>query len=468
MYRKKKRSWVKHLDFTLYDLIALEAALVLAYLWRLGGWLFSDDRYVTISAVVLLMNIATVFFTEPYTGILRRNKYQEFRATIAHVVIVFGGVLVYLYATKQSAVYSRQLLFMFAFLSVFFCYGARVVWKRRIRYKKLSNINKSEMLVVAESENVETCLIEIAMDKYSDYKVTGVVIVDKDMTGSTIRGIPVVANADDFLEYVRKNVVDEVFIEGNTRAKAEALATELVELGLTVHIGLFYTERRLMNRQIDNFNNYMVLTTSMHIATNRQMFIKRAVDIIGGIVGLVFTGIFFLIFAPIIKIQSKGPVFYKSVRIGRNGRRFVFYKFRTMYEGADKMLDELKEQNEMQGLMFKMKDDPRIIPIGHFMRKYSIDEFPQFWNVLKGDMSLVGTRPPTEEEFEQYEYHHKARLGIRPGLTGMWQVSGRNDITDFEEVVAIDTQYIEEWTLGLDAQILLTTIWVVLTGKGSK
>ncbi|MBO6214490.1 MAG: sugar transferase, partial [Lachnospiraceae bacterium] len=206
----------------------------------------------------------------------------------------------------------------------------------------------------------------------------------------------------------------------------------------------------------------------MHIATNRQMFLKRTLDIVGGVVGLVIAAVAFVIFGPIIKLQSPGPVFYKSVRIGRNGRRFVFYKFRTMYDGADKDLKALMDQNEMQGNMFKLENDPRIIPIGHFMRKYSIDELPQFWNVLKGDMSLVGTRPPTEDEFEKYEYHHKARLGMRPGLTGMWQISGRSDITDFEEVVALDTRYIAEWTLGLDIQIIWATIWVVLSGKGSK
>ena len=121
----------------------------------------------------------------------------------------------------------------------------------------------------------------------------------------------------------------------------------------------------------------------------------------------------------------------------------------------------------MQGLMFKMEDDPRIFPIGKFMRKYSIDELPQFWNVLKGEMSLVGTRPPTVDEFEQYEAHHKARLGIKPGLTGMWQVSGRNKVTDFEEVVALDTAYITDWSIGLDIKILFKTIQVVLTGRGA-
>ena len=134
---------------------------------------------------------------------------------------------------------------------------------------------------------------------------------------------------------------------------------------------------------------------------------------------------------------------------------------------AEEMKKNLENENEMQGLMFKMEDDPRIFPIGKFMRKYSIDELPQFWNVLKGEMSLVGTRPPTVDEFEQYEAHHKARLGIKPGLTGMWQVSGRNKVTDFEEVVALDTAYITDWSIGLDIKILFKTIQVVLTGRGA-
>ena len=139
-----------------------------------------------------------------------------------------------------------------------------------------------------------------------------------------------------------------------------------------------------------------------------------------------------------------------------------------MYVDAEERKKELLDQNEMDGNMFKMENDPRIIPIGHFLRKYSIDELPQFLNVLIGDMSLVGTRPPLEDEYERYALHHKARLSIKPGLTGMWQVSGRSDIKDFEKVVALDTQYISDWSLGLDIRIILKTIAVVFGGKGSK
>lgn len=469
MYSEGKRSWVKHLDFTVIDILCLELSLILAYAWRFSGrWLFDEDIYERLAVVLLLIDIVVVFFVEPYKGILRRNKYQEFRATVTGAVVNFGGVLVYMYAVKQSVLYSRQMLFMYLGLSVVSMYFCRVMWKRVIRYRKLQDKSKALMTVVAESANVERCLREIAVNKYTNYKVTGVVVVDQNMKGQEIHGIPVVANADDFLDYVRTNVVDEVFIDGNTRESSESLAAALVELGATVHVSLLHSKLLVPNRQLDNYGNYVVLTSSMKIATNRQLFIKRLMDIVGSVVGLVLVAIAFVIFAPIIKRQSPGPVFYKQVRVGKNGRRFNLYKFRSMYVDADKDLEKLKAENEMQGNMFKMENDPRIIPIGHFIRKYSIDELPQFWNVLKGDMSLVGTRPPTEDEFKEYEYHHKARLGIRPGLTGMWQVSGRSKITDFERVVELDTEYITNWTLGLDVRILFKTIGVVLSGKGSK
>ena len=473
MYSKKKRSWVKHLDFTLVDILCIMLALLIAYVWRFE-WNFdldsnvNVDLYIRMAIMLVLIDIFVIFFTESYSGILRRNKYQELRATILHCFIVFGVYLIYMYATKQSEMYSRQLLFTYLVLVVIFEYIGRVVLKRVIRRQKLKDKNKSEMIVVAESDTVERCLDEIAHNKYTDFKVVGVVVVDADLEGQTIQRIPVVAKADDFLEYVRTNVVDEVYIDGNTRASSEALANTLVELGVTVHISLVHTNYMMPNMVLENYASYVVLTTSMHIASTRQLFLKRLMDIVGSIIGLIITFIAFIIFAPIIKIQSPGPVFYKQIRIGKNGRRFTFYKFRSMYVDADKRKKELMEANEMDGNMFKMEDDPRIIPIGRFMRKYSIDELPQFFNVLKGDMSLVGTRPPTEDEYEMYKFHHKARLGFKPGLTGMWQISGRSDITNFEDVVAYDTEYIANWNIWLDIKILFKTIGVVLSGKGSK
>ena len=191
-------------------------------------------------------------------------------------------------------------------------------------------------------------------------------------------------------------------------------------------------------------------------------------DIAGGLAGVVILAVLTIFIAPAIRLESKGPVFYAQTRVGKNGRRFKIYKFRSMYQDADERKKELMKQNELDGPMFKMENDPRITRVGKVLRRTSLDEFPQFINVLKGDMSLVGTRPPTEDEFEQYEAKHKARLSMTPGLTGLWQVSGRSNIRDFEEVVNLDMQYIDEWSIGKDIRILLKTVLVVLTNKGAK
>lgn len=474
MYKKKKRSWVKHLDFILLDMLAAELALFLAIFVRYEGAIIFFSRfehytlYQNLAFILPFLDLTGVLFTETYTGILRRTKYQELAATFWHSVVNFLGVLIYMYAMRTSFLYSRLAIGLFGFFMVVVSYIIRCCWKRVIRNKMLQDVNKTSLVVVSESTTVEACLADIAHSPYMEFKVKGVCVVDVDMTGQEIQGIPVIASADTLFEYLRTNVVDEVFLDGNTRASEESLAGRLVEQGLTVHVSLIHTDNLMPNRIMETYGHYVVLTTSMHIANNRQAFIKRVMDIVGALVGLLITLVAFIIFAPIIKLQSKGPVFFKQTRIGRNGREFKFYKFRTMYTDAEERKQELMEQNEIQGHMFKMENDPRIIPIGHFMRKYSIDELPQFWNVLKGDMSLVGTRPPLPDEYENYALHHKARLSIKPGLTGMWQVSGRSDITDFEDVVALDTEYIQDWSLVLDIKILLKTVAVVLGGKGSK
>lgn len=469
MYKKERKSWAKHLDFILLDILCLQLAFMISYFIRLGISLpYWNEPYQRLAIILVLLDICVAFFTEAYKGILRRNKFQELQAVIIHCTTVFVGLLVYMYAIKQSAVYSRQMLFVYLFFSIVFEFIGRILLKKNIRKRILNSRYRSVMIIVTTKECVEECLKNFENMEYTEFSVNGVVVVDEQLKGTTIRGIPVVANADDFFEYVRTNVVDEVFINGNTRQSSEALANDLLEMGITVHYSLVKETQMVSNRVIENLGNYLVLTSSMKIASPRQLFVKRLMDIVGSMIGLILTGIAFLIFAPIIKKQSPGPIFFSQVRVGKNGRQFKFYKFRSMNVNAEEQKKDLMAQNEMEGHMFKMADDPRIFPIGKFMRKYSIDELPQFFNILKGDMSLVGTRPPTVEEFENYDLKHKARLGIKPGLTGMWQGSGRSEIKNFEEVVGLDTYYISHWDLGLDIKILLKTIQVVLTGRGSE
>lgn len=197
--------------------------------------------------------------------------------------------------------------------------------------------------------------------------------------------------------------------------------------------------------------------------------VRRAQDIFFSLLALIALSPLMLLTCIAVWIDSPGasPVF-SQLRVGRNGKLFRLYKFRSMCPNAESKLNDLLQDNEMDGPVFKMKDDPRITRVGHFIRKTSIDELPQFFDVVRGDMSLVGTRPPTLDEYKQYESHHKRRLSMKPGITGLWQVSGRSDIENFEDVVKLDVQYIDNWTLWGDIKILFKTVWVVFAGRGAK
>jgi len=198
-----------------------------------------------------------------------------------------------------------------------------------------------------------------------------------------------------------------------------------------------------------------------------QFFIKRFIDLTGSILGLIIIFPLLIAIAEVIKLDSKGAVLYKQKRKGKYGKEFYIYKFRSMYEDSERRIEELKKYNQTNELMFKMFDDPRITRVGKFLRKYSLDELPQLFNILKGEMSLVGFRPPLPSEVEKYEKHHYLRFAMLPGLTGPWQVNGRSDIKNFDEVINLEYEYLKNWSLFKDFQILFKTIPVVLSGKNS-
>jgi lipopolysaccharide/colanic/teichoic acid biosynthesis glycosyltransferase len=256
----------------------------------------------------------------------------------------------------------------------------------------------------------------------------------------------------------------------------------LFRMGITVNYSITpITDGRWNITEMRSLGPYRVLSSSVSAAPAGKLAVKRLADIVGGLLGCIITLIVFIFLAPIIYLKSPGPIFFKQKRVGQNGKPFVMYKFRSMYMDAEKRKQELLEKNRIgSGMMFKMDDDPRIIGsekkdkngrpkgIGNFIRRHSIDELPQFFNVLIGNMSLVGTRPPTPDEWEKYGLGHRIRMSIKPGLTGLWQVSGRSRITDFEEVVRLDRDYIENWSLLLDAKIIFKTIAVVFKASGAE
>ncbi len=222
-----------------------------------------------------------------------------------------------------------------------------------------------------------------------------------------------------------------------------------------------------LDKQIREMAGLSVVIFSTKFYKTSHVIVKRIIDIIGSIFGLLICGIISIILIPLIR-KDGGSAIFAQTRIGKNGRHFTFYKFRSMCVDAEEKKRELMEQNTMQGGMFKVDDDPRITKVGRFIRKTSLDELPQFYNVLKGDMSLVGTRPPTVDEYEQYTPEQKRRLSFRPGITGLWQVSGRSEITNFDDVVKLDVEYIDDWTIWKDIEILLKTVKVVFMRDGAK
>ena len=398
---------------------------------------------------------------------MRRGYFEELKHTIQHVTGVVVGMFVYMFLFKITEEYSRIVVIIFWGLSIVCIYAERLLMKKVIRHRAQRGKNQEYLLVVSKYEDVIAFIEKYEKNNYSNTVIKGLAIVDGNMTGQEIEKIPVVTDKDNLLEFVRTNVVDEVMMNLNTEWGNE-MVNQLVNMGVTVHVNLNKIETNYPNCMVEKLGGFNVLTTCINVATDRQLFLKRLMDLLGGIVGMIICAIAFVFVAPVITIQSPGPILFKQERVGKNGRKFKIYKFRSMYMDAEERKKELMSQNEMQGLMFKVQNDPRIFPFGHFIRNTSIDELPQFWNVLKGEMSLVGTRPPTVDEFEKYALYHKSRLAAKPGITGMWQVSGRSDITDFEEVVRLDNEYIRNWSLRMDIKIILKTIKVVLKREGSR
>ena len=324
-------------------------------------------------------------------------------------------------------------------------------------------------MIVTQEECVSQLLQRIQKDKAWNYQITAISVMDANLVGKEIDGIPVVANADTIFDVATQMILDEVFIylPDASKTAIKEIIMDFEAMGITCHYNVEMEELDLAGKTAGKFAGFAVMTFSLQYLDYRRVFVKRAVDIVGALVGLLITAVLFPFIALAIKLDSRGPVLFGQIRIGKNGRRIHIYKFRSMYVDAEEQKRKLESQNEMNGPIFKIENDPRITRVGKFLRKTSLDELPQFYNVLRGDMSLVGTRPPTEDEFERYNIHYRRRLCITPGLTGMWQVHGRGKVTDFDEVMKYDLEYIDNWSLTLDFKILIQTIFVVLFHKGA-
>lgn len=483
MYQKNTSKWGKHWDFILADVIGIELAYGLVFLLLdVKNSLFRPmgNMYELEAFILLLMDLAIVLFSEPYKNILRRSARREFAKTAQHVAFVYIMNLIVLYFLHIAHPFSRLLMGWSSVFSLAFCYGLRCLLKQSIHSRANSNTPKRSMIIITTERHMADTTDNICEKTFLAYEIPAIFLIDRPRNGEeNYHGIPVFGNEENPVDYITHRWCDEAYINIDKDDHLSGdITNRLLDMGITLHEALDETSGEYV---IERFGDERVLTTSMKMVSGRMMIAKRFFDILGGLIGCAITGIIYLIIAPQIRRASPGPVFFSQTRIGRNGKPFKMYKFRSMYLDAEERKKELLSQNKSEdGMIFKMDDDPRIIGseikdkngrpngIGNKIRRTSLDEFPQFWNVLKGDMSLVGTRPPTVDEWDKYSTDQRLRMSIKPGITGLWQVSGRSEITDFDEIVKLDAEYIRNMSIGQDLKILIKTVKVVVTHEGAE
>lgn len=465
-----KNARTKHLDFIIGDMVALGLAQFLMVLLnqdKLNPVLYV--YYVQLGLLLVIITLSVAFLTDGYRNILHRGYLKEIIAVIHQMTIIFATEVICLFSFRLVGLFSRLVLFATFFVGILFMYAERLMIKNCLR-RKFQNIKYARTIMVIATEQQAGILIrQLSSRVLTIFKIQGVAITDRDMKGQTIQGVPVSCSMDGLSEYITGHIIDEILlsIPDDPRQEAE-LAKQFLSIGMVVHIYMEQFLQDIPRKTLERVSNMNVITCFNREIPMRSMFCKRLLDILGGAVGCVMTLVIGLMIGPMIFFKSPGPILFSQIRVGKNGRKFRIYKFRSMVMDADEQKEMLMSRNKIRGNMFKMDDDPRIIPgIGHFIRRTSLDEFPQFFNVLRGDMSLVGTRPPTVDEYEAYSFSHKKRLAMKPGITGLWQISGRSDITDFEEVVKLDGQYIDQWDLEMDVKIIFKTILVILKRRGS-
>lgn len=480
------------------NLFSIIISFLIAYLSRFG-WDPSDvafrhlkDSTVFLYLLLSFLIVFTFYRYNPITakrGILRHIK-AAFLTNI-FMAIIFSTIV---YTTHISDSIPR--LFFGTFFSINFSISFSCLFLIHLIKRQYLEHHTKKTIIITDNSSLEKAVYDIQKLNSEDCEIIGITSLSgkqadrfykvkilssnlktqpsKDTDSSSknpaLESIKLKELSLSTLEYVKRHQVDLVIFSVNhlVRRKIEHLIEAFSEMGIDSLITIDSFAIETLETKLEDFGTTNVIRLSPRLFTDGELLLKRLMDIAGALVGCFICIIFGLIVAPLIFLEDPGPIIFKQKRVGRNGKFFYIYKFRSMYQDAEAKLQTLKDQNEMQGFMFKMKNDPRITKIGKILRKTSIDELPQFFNVLEGSMSLIGTRPPTVDEYNQYSAHHKRRISIKPGITGLWQVSGRSEITDFEEIVRLDCFYIDHWSITGDIKILLKTFAAVFTGKGSE
>ena len=416
--------------------------------------------------VLFILHFAAFYISGYGKDFFKRNQSVELVETIKYIIFYALLISFSSFFLKEKFVISRRGMIYLLSLYGVLNYLLSFIVKRYWVYFNHNLKGSSKILLITATSRTEKVLDRLLTENDVQGKLAAVCVLDKpDFSHDKVVVVP----REQLLSYATHEVVDEVFVNlPSENYDIGSIISQFETMGIDVTVNLNAFDKNLgRNKQIHEMAGLNVVTFSTNFYKPSHVIAKRAIDICGAIVGLIICGIVSIVLFPMIR-KDGGPAIFSQTRIGKNGRHFTFYKFRSMRIDAEAIKGQLMEQNTMQGGMFKMDNDPRVTKVGHFIRKTSLDELPQFWNVLIGDMSLVGTRPPTVDEYDKYTPEQKRRLSFKPGITGLWQISGRSEITNFDDVVKLDVAYIDGWTIWKDFEILFKTIKVVLMRDGAK
>ena len=465
----------KIFSFLLYlgDVGATLFAFVCAY-WFRG--IFPQESYAILFPFSWYLNLLLAIFPIwsllfYLIGLYRDWRGQGFwRETWGIFKAIFISSLFLgftLFALKYQFV-SRIFISLFALFDFFFVIAFRSCIRKFILSfsKKIERFRR--ILIIGTEERAVSLAHNIEKHKDLGLQILGFLSTSDITPPQKLNGYPVLGSAKDLSELLEKEVVDEVIfaISQEELKKMADLFLLCEERGITARLAINFFPHVIAKTHLEELDGLPLLTFTTTPKNELLLLLRRIFDFIGSLFFILILSPVFLLVALAIRLDSPGPALYRQVRCGLNGRRFTFYKFRSMVQGAEIRKDDLLAHNIMEGPVFKMKNDPRVTRVGRFLRKTSLDELPQLFNVLRGDMSFVGPRPPIPEEVKKYEGWQRRRLSMKPGITGLWQVSGRNQI-DFQQWMRLDLEYIDNWSIWLDLKILIKTIPIVLLGKGA-
>ena len=495
MYKRKVRGWSQHIDFMLLDNLCAFISLLVGFLLVGKTGVLRSRFFWWLALETMSVNLIVMIVLDTYHSVLHHSPWDEMVRLLTQAVYLVLILLIFQMLNQTAEADLSRIVLFALLLYLLSCYIMRQLHKTYLK-KKHHIFNRHSLLIALETSQIPTLIPRILRTNYGIYRFSGLAIMDNNPSEEQalqalrllreefpeVETIPIVATADTLEQYLTNNWVDEVYLDVPPQTDLPVgLINSLMRLGITIHTALTHLDDiESRHKNVEWICGHLTITTSLGYITGRDLFLKRLMDIAGGLIGSLIT---LLLIPPVglaIYLSDPGPVFFSQTRIGENGKKFRMYKFRSMYMDAEERKKQIaQESGQEDHLMFKLEHDPRIIGqkkcsdgtwkkgVGGWIRDLSLDEFPQFFNVLKGDMSLVGTRPPTVDEWRRYEPFHRSRMSTRPGITGLWQVSGRSKIRDFDTVVRLDREYIENWSLKQDIHILFKTVWVVLTRRGA-